>query len=382
MIPWDIARTIDLAKWQRGVEHIGVLAYSSNANGHRLTLTILHGGQPESLGGYSIRAYFLLGNPEKPDAMIPKDGAISGNVVTAVFPAAAYSHEQASVMVCAEKTGEQIPLYGARYNVRTGSADKVIDPDGIVPSLPELLAQIDAMKSATADGRTQQEQVAQAEASRVSAEQARVSAEQSRASAEKNRASAESSRVNAEEARATAEQNRASAEQSRVSAESSRANAEKARATAEQNRASAEQNRVSAEQERVTAEQGRASAEQGRVSAEKSRVSAEQARVSEHSTNQKASTEQTARAKAAADKLSEFEVQVESLPPSADPTAKVTQTGTKTTVALGIPTSNFAYATFYINPETRQLVMRVPNGFSAIQFAIQDRRLVVRINGE
>ena len=85
----------------------------------------------------------------------------------------------------------------------------------------------------------------------------------------------------------------------------------------------------------MTAEQGRASAEQGRVSAEKSRVSAEQARVSKHSTNQKASTEQTARAKAAADKLSEFEVQVESLPPSADPTAKVTQTSTKTTVNKG-----------------------------------------------
>lgn len=354
MNPWDIARTIDLAKWQRGVEHIGVLAYSSNANGHRLTLTILHGGQPESLDGYSIRAYFLLGNPEKPDAMIPKDGSITGNVVTAVFPAAAYSREQASVMVCAEKTGDQIPLYGARYNVRTGSADKVIDPDDIVPSLPELLAQIDAMKSATADGRAQQEQVAQAEAGRVNAEKARVSAEQSRATAEQNRASAESSR----------------------------ANAEKARTTAEQSRASAEQTRASAEQGRVTAEQGRTSAEQGRVTAEQGRVSAEQARVSEHSTNQKSSTEQTARAKAAADKLSEFEVQVESLPPSADPTAKVTQTSTKTTVALGIPTSNFAYATFYINPETRQLVMRVPNGFSAIQFAIQDRRLVVRINGE
>ena len=60
----------------------------------------------------------------------------------------------------------------------------------------------------------------------------------------------------------------------------------------------------------------------------------------------------------------------------------MTQTATKTTVALGIPTSNFAYATFYIDPKTRQLVMRVPNGFSAIQFVIKDRRLVVRINGE
>ena len=121
--------------------------------------------------------------------------------------------------------------------------------------------------------------------------------------------------------------------------------------------------------------------ETSRNNAEASRVQAEKTRESEHNTALEASAAQTARAKAAADKLSSVALEIETLPPSADPTGSVTQTANKTTLHLGVPASNFAYATFWINPQTRKMMMRIPDGFTSLTFLIKNRRLVVRING-
>ena len=121
--------------------------------------------------------------------------------------------------------------------------------------------------------------------------------------------------------------------------------------------------------------------ETARNNAEASRVQAEKTRESEHDAAIEASETQTARAKAAADKLSSVALELETLPPSSDPTGSVEQTTNKTTFHLGIPASNFAYATFWIDPDTRQLMMRIPDGFTSLEFLIQNRRLVVRING-
>ena len=259
--------------------------------------------------------------------------------------------------------------------VTKANGEIIIDPSHTLPNVRELLAEVANMRAATKETVATNTAVKTAENQRVQNENARIAAE-------KNRATAEDQRVKNESARVAAEKERASAESQRSQSEDARAIAEKNRSTAEENRNKAEKERASAEQARADAEQKRAQAENTRVTAENGRVTAETARVKEHTATQKESKEQAQRAKEAADKLSDFEVQVESLPPSADPTAQVTQTATKTTVALGIPTSNFAYTTFYINPATRQLVMRVPNGFSAIQFLIKDRRLVVRVNGK
>ena len=225
MNPWLIKRTIDMQKWQRSMEYLGVLAYSGNEKGHRIELTMRSGEANLPLDGYTVRGYFYLGKPENPEAVMPVKGSASGNLATLDFPAEAYAVGQASIVVCAEKTGEQIPLYSGSYTVRNGSAKVILDPSKTIPSLITLLNEIEDMRSVTADCRAQQEQVAQAESSRVSAEQTRITAEQSRVTAEQERASSESSRASAEQARDTAEQNRAAAEQGRITAEISRASA-------------------------------------------------------------------------------------------------------------------------------------------------------------
>lgn len=161
MNPWLIKRTIDMQKWQRSMEYLGVLAYSGNEKGHRIELTMRSGEANLPLDGYTVRGYFYLGKPENPEAVMPVKGSASGNLATLDFPAEAYAVGQASVVVCAEKTGEQIPLYSGSYTVRNGSAKVLLDPSKTIPSLSALLGEIEDMRNVTADGRAQQKQMAE-----------------------------------------------------------------------------------------------------------------------------------------------------------------------------------------------------------------------------
>ncbi len=82
------------------------------------------------------------------------------------------------------------------------------------------------------------------------------------------------------------------------------------------------------------------------------------------------------KANTAANRLSNVALDVTSLPPSAEPTASVTQTATKTTFSLGIPTSNLAYATFEVDG-SMELLMHSPEGFSDIGFQLNNGMLEV-----
>lgn len=83
-------------------------------------------------------------------------------------------------------------------------------------------------------------------------------------------------------------------------------------------------------------------------------------------------------ANAAADRLSSVGLNVTMLAPSANPTASVTQTDTKTTFSLGIPASNLAYATFEVDNQM-ELLMHSPDGFSDINFTLNNGDLEVSI---
>lgn len=228
MRPWNIARTIDLSEWKNSVEYLGVLAYSTNVKAHKLTLTIMYGDKTESLDGYSIRAYFLLGNPEKPDTMVPVGGTCNGNVAEATFPAAAYSNAQASVIVCAERTGEQIPLYAARYHVRAGSSETIVDPEQSVPTLAELLSEIDNMKTATQKAN----EAAQAAKDTAAALQQKISAVEDAAQEALSAAQAAGQSAQSAELSATAAQS--SAENAASDADAALAQAGQAQTAVEQ----------------------------------------------------------------------------------------------------------------------------------------------------
>lgn len=269
---WKIRQTIDLA---RGGQTLRVwpdaLMVEGDNEAHTWEITVMENGKPANLDGVTCLVHFLREREGQDEDVVCK-GSITGNIASVKLKAECYVEGQAIGIfriVVDEKT---LTLSKLLFTISKGPTGVVIDPGSAVGSLDDLIAKIDAIETATADGRAQQEQVAQAELSRVSAEKARATAEQSRVTAEQERASSESSRASAEQARDTAEQSRAAAEQGRITAEISRA-------SAEQSRVNAEQSRVNAEQERVTAESSRVSAETERMAAETARTEAEAQRA-------------------------------------------------------------------------------------------------------
>ena len=79
--------------------------------------------------------------------------------------------------------GKTVTLSVLTLMVRKVLTDAIIDPGNVIPSLEDLLAQIEAMETATAAANT-------AEQGRVTAEQGRVTAEAARETAEAARRAA------------------------------------------------------------------------------------------------------------------------------------------------------------------------------------------------
>ena len=276
MIPWRIERTIDLTLWQRGTERLGALMYTGSSKGHRLELRMLDSGQAAQIDG-DARAYFMHYTNGKAESMVPVAGTVQGNQILVEFPAEAYQTGQNVVIVRTEKQGVSVPVYAGSYHVQEGEAEVVIDPEDIVPNLSEILAQISAVRAATADA--------------VNATNTANRNEQARATAEKQRVQNENARVTNENSRATAESQRAQSESGRVAAEKNRIVAENKRVQNESARAIAEQERTASEDHRIQAEKERDSAEQIRVNAEKNRLETDK-KLSENEENRAHSFEQ------------------------------------------------------------------------------------------
>ena len=353
MTPWVIRRNVDLAQTQQRVEYLGALMYTGDACGHEICVEVTLAGEPVDFVGNAVRAYVI--RPDGRTVMI--NGTPSANVAKVVMSAECYACSgQINVVVRAEKVGSNVALYAASATVRMSTTDAIVDPGNTIPSLSDLLAQIDAMTAGTraantaasaattaatnADAITRN--ATAAENARVSAENARKTAETARADAETKRASAESARVTAESGRASAEGTRASAENARKTAETARADAETKRASAESARVTAESGRASAEDTRASAENARKTAETARATAETVRAQAEAARVAAETKRETDSTQalQDARnATAAADGWARATATAQTLAVGAQATANVTTASDGHKVlALGLPT--------------------------------------------
>ena len=174
-------------------------------NAHTWRVTVLDGGEAAQVTG-SVTGYFV-----RPDGnTVTVQGSMAGNVASVVLAQACYAQEGAvkAVMRLSTADGAKVTLAAMILPVRNVLTDSIIDPDNVIPSLEDLLAQVAAMEALN-DG------VSAAEAERVAAEQERVIAEEGREEAEDARSSAESGRASAEQARAAAEAERVANEDER-----------------------------------------------------------------------------------------------------------------------------------------------------------------------
>lgn len=231
---------------------------------HTWRVRVFDGGEAVALTGATVTGYFVRTDGNT----VAVQGSVEGSTAIVTLAQACYAFEgDLKGVMRLTLGGKTVTLSVLTLMVRKVLTDAIIDPGNVIPSLEDLLAQIEAMETATAAANT----AAGAANTAAAAAGSAASAANTAATAATNAASAANS---GEIARVAAEKNRASAETARANAETARANAETQRADTEGARATAEQGRVAAEQGRVAAEQERASAETARETAEAARRAA------------------------------------------------------------------------------------------------------------
>ncbi len=143
------------------------------AQAHELRVTLLDGGAPADLQGWTAQAYAVLSNR----MTVYQSGSISGNTVSVIWPAGfAALPGAASLVLRLTRSGSKIDALLLRYAIRAGETDAVYDPDDVIPSMSELLAQIAAMEAGTQAAQSAAMSAAQAASAATNAASAATQA--------------------------------------------------------------------------------------------------------------------------------------------------------------------------------------------------------------
>lgn len=114
------------------------------------TLELTDKGDPANLNGYSVTAYFGRGKTADAEAdTIPVPGTVSGNVATITLTESCYSRScyfSMPIRLSNGATGQKRTYLIVRGTVVKSVDGTIIDPDGSVPSLDDLFAQIAVME--------------------------------------------------------------------------------------------------------------------------------------------------------------------------------------------------------------------------------------------
>ena len=138
----------DLAKGLVDPHQLAGLTYTGSNAGDTFGVHILRNGVPSTeLAGRTVTGYLI--RPDQQTVVIA--GAISGSDVTVTLPSEAYAYSGRCSLVIrvSDTNGVKIPVFAAYFNIGVTSTDETIDPGELIPSLEDLLAQIDAMEAAT-----------------------------------------------------------------------------------------------------------------------------------------------------------------------------------------------------------------------------------------
>ena len=138
----------DMAKGLVDPVQLAGLTYTGSNNGDTIGVHILRNGAPSTeLAGQTAIGYLI--RPDQQTVVIP--GAISGGDVSVTLPSEAYAYAgRCSLVIRVSNTsGNKVPIFHGYFNIGLTSTDETIDPGELIPSLEDLLAQIDAMEAAT-----------------------------------------------------------------------------------------------------------------------------------------------------------------------------------------------------------------------------------------
>ncbi len=144
MISRIIKKTADLSKIQK-VDQLEGPLYQLENGGHTFEITCLMNGAAAAVSG-TVSARFLRADEET----VYFTGTLSGNVVIITLPQSCYNvNGRFSMVVFVAGDDITSAVYAVAGSIYRSTSDHIIDPTEEIPSLEELIAQIDACEQAT-----------------------------------------------------------------------------------------------------------------------------------------------------------------------------------------------------------------------------------------
>ena len=132
----------------RGVQvtPMGHLLFTGDRGGDVYHIKVLDGGKAVDVSGASVTAYMMRSDRET----VVLEGKVENGAAVVVLDAACYAVTGRAVLVIKMVGAETITtIFAGECAVMRSSSDTLHDPGGVIPSLEDLLAQIEAMEEAT-----------------------------------------------------------------------------------------------------------------------------------------------------------------------------------------------------------------------------------------
>lgn len=132
----------------RGVQvtPLGHLLFTGDKNGDVYRIKVTNAGQAVDITGAAVNAYMMRAD----HVTVPLTGKVENGEAVVTLDASCYAVTGKAVLVVKMAHGDAIStIFAGEGAVMRSSTDMVADPGGVIPSLAELLAQIELMEQTT-----------------------------------------------------------------------------------------------------------------------------------------------------------------------------------------------------------------------------------------
>lgn len=149
MISGEFTRKIDVDA-EILMTPIRTLYASGDKNAHTFELSLYRNKEPLKIDGAGVIGYFIRAD----GYTVPVNGTASGSVAKVTLSESCYAvNGQFNLIIKVTLGSERKSVFWGNGYVTRSQTDTIVDTGRIIPSLEELLAQIDAMNTATAEAK-------------------------------------------------------------------------------------------------------------------------------------------------------------------------------------------------------------------------------------
>ena len=138
---------------ERGVERtlIRPTLLTGDSQAHTFRLTVTRGGVNAAITGASVSAYFVRAD----GVTVPITGSVEGSVALVTLPEGCYRVPgRFQLVVKLALDGAVSAVFWGDGAVAASDTDAILDEDGVIPSLDEVLAQVAAAEAAAASANS------------------------------------------------------------------------------------------------------------------------------------------------------------------------------------------------------------------------------------